>query len=129
MKDKTIIFFDGLCELCSRFVNFVLKRDKNEFFLFTSLQGETAKKYVSSKDIKNLKSIIVFEKGDLFKESRALKIIFKKLYPRISFFMFFIPPFIFNIFYRWIAKRRYNWFGKREQIYQIPQDLKKHFIP
>ena len=127
MTDKTILFFDGVCEFCSRFVAFVLKRDQKKDFLFSALQGETAKKYLELKDIQSLKSIVVFEKGRLFKESRALKVIFKKLYPRSSFLMVLIPEFIFDKLYQFIAERRYGWFGKKN--YKAPQGLEKHFLP
>ena len=127
MTDKTIIFFDGVCEFCSRFVAFVLKRDKKKDFLFSTLQGEAAKKYLDTKDIQSLKSIVVFEKGRLFKESQALKVIFKKLYPHSSFLMVLIPGFIFDKLYQFIAERRYHWFGKKN--YKAPQGLEKYFLP
>ena len=128
MKDKNIIFFDGVCELCDWFVNFVFKRDSQKQFLYAPLQGETAKTYLKAEDIQNLKSIIFFNQGILLKESHALKAILKKLYPRWAFLLALFPSVIFNLFYRLIAKRRYAFFGKKESLYQADSEQKKYFL-
>ncbi|MCZ0932134.1 MAG: DCC1-like thiol-disulfide oxidoreductase family protein [Oligoflexia bacterium] len=128
MKDKNIIFFDGVCELCDWFVNFVFKRDSKRQFLYASLQGETAKAYLQPADIQGLKSIIFFNQGAILKESCALKAIMKKLYPRLAPLLSLFPSFIFNIFYRFIAKRRYAFFGKKETGYQASPEQQKYFL-
>ena len=113
-KEKIILFFDETCELCSRFIQFVSKRDKNNFFLFAPLQGQTAKKHLELKDIENLSSLFVLKEAKLYREEQALKLILKKLYPYSSLLLGLIPSFLQNKMYRFIAKRRYQWFGKRE---------------
>ena len=129
MKDKNIIFFDGVCELCDWFINFIFKRDTKQQFLYTPLQGETAKALLKSEDFKSLKSIIFFKQGSILKESPALKAIMKKLYPRSAFLLSLFPNFIFNLFYRFMAKRRYAFFGKKNQLYQVTSIQKKYFLP
>ena len=129
MKSKNIIFFDGVCELCDWFVNFIFKRDTKKQFLYAPLQGKTAQTYVNKEDTQGLKSIIFFTEGKLLKESPALKSIMKKLYPRWTFFFVLLPDFIFNLFYRFIAKRRYTFFGKKENLYQSNKEQEKYFLP
>ena len=128
VKDKDIIFFDAVCELCDWFVNFVFKRDSKKQFLYAPLQGETAKTYLKPEDIQGLKSIIFFNQGLVLKESSALKAIIKKLYPRFSFWLSLLPNFIFNLFYRFFAKKRYALFGKKQTNYQTMPDQKKYFL-
>lgn len=132
-KNKIIIFFDEVCELCSRFIQFVSKRDKKKVFLFAPLQGETAKQRLDLKDIQTLNSIAVLKDGGVYREGRALKLILKNLYPYTFFLRFFLlwlnPPFFLNRVYRFIAKRRYDWFGKKEKKGEPPPDLKKSLLP
>ena len=44
--EKQPILFDGVCGLCNRAVDFVLREDRNQKFLFAPLQGETFKAFV-----------------------------------------------------------------------------------
>ena len=128
MQNKNIIFFDGVCELCDWFVNFVFKRDSKKQFLYAPLQGETAQSYLKKEDILGFKSIIFYHQGKILKESPALKAIMKKLYPHWAFLLAILPNLIFNLFYRFIAKRRYAFFGKKESLYQAKEKQKKYFL-
>ncbi|WP_286827645.1 thiol-disulfide oxidoreductase DCC family protein, partial [Maribacter sp. UBA4516] len=40
-KNKQLILFDGVCNLCNASVQYVIKHDKNNVFMFAPLQGET----------------------------------------------------------------------------------------
>jgi len=44
LNQHPIIFFDGVCGICNKFVDIILKSDKNEIFFFAPIQGETAKR-------------------------------------------------------------------------------------
>ena len=95
MPDKYIIFFDAQCNLCDRFINFIFKRDLKRRFLYAPLQGTTAKQYLKEKDIQDLKSIIVFKKGIILKETQAIKIIMKQLYSSWSILFSLLPSSFF----------------------------------
>src|SRR5207247_9951781 len=41
--EHPIIFFDGVCAMCNRFVDLILRADRREVFRFAPLQGETAR--------------------------------------------------------------------------------------
>jgi len=127
MKTQNIIFFDNQCQLCDRFVSYVSKRDVQKKFLYAALQGQTAKKLLTKEDIHSLKSIIFFQDGKILKESSALKAIMKGLYPKYTF-LFSILPF-FNLFYRFIAKRRYLLFGKKDSLHYPWSEKKKNLLP
>ena len=129
MQGKYIIFFDGQCNLCDRFVNFVFKRDPKKQFLYAPIQGQTAKQHLTKEDIESLKSIIFLKNGLALKEAPAIQAIFKQLYPRFSPLLSIIPFRFFNFFYRFIAKRRYNLFGKKDSLYQASEEQKRFFLP
>lgn len=109
-----IVFFDGMCNLCSSAVQFVLKRDKKAFFQFSSLQSDFAKKHLPE-NLTNMQSIVYLEKGQIFTQSTAVLKIVKHLdgcWP-ILYILIIIPKFIRDFIYNYIAKNRYKWFGKK----------------
>lgn len=117
-KENKILLFDGVCNLCNGAVNFILKRDKSKQFQFVSLQSEAGKDLVSKLELPEKLDSIIFLSGDnVFIESEAAIEITKLLPTPWNWFLIFkiIPVKLRNRMYRWIAKNRYNWFGKREK--------------
>ncbi|MFC2110048.1 thiol-disulfide oxidoreductase DCC family protein [Bacteroidota bacterium] len=122
---KPIILFDGYCNLCDRSVNFVLKRDSKEYFLFCALQTNKATKILSDLNhkLKDMKSIVLIENNKTYTKSTAALRIVKKLnygWPLLYAFII-IPPFIRNAVYDFVAKRRYTWYGKKDTC-RIPTE-------
>ena len=113
-KEQYIIFFDGKCNLCNNFVDYITKRDTNKLFTFSPLQEEIAQKLLEEKDIKDLESIVFWKKGNIFRASSALFEIMKLLYPRGVFVFKILPRSFYKFFYHIIAKNRYKLFGKRK---------------
>jgi len=67
-QSKGIILFDGICNLCNFWVNFIINRDKRNYFLFAPLQSETAK-YLTKKyniDTNKINSVILIEKNNYY---------------------------------------------------------------
>lgn len=44
VQRQPILFFDGVCGLCNRFVDFMLRADRQDRFRYAPLQGETARR-------------------------------------------------------------------------------------
>src|ERR1700757_233690 len=64
MTEQTIIFFDGVCGLCNRTVDFVLREDRDRNFLFSALQGETFQRIARDcPETMNVDSIFVYRPG------------------------------------------------------------------
>jgi len=128
---KPVLLFDGYCNLCSNSVVFVLKREKGDTFRFASLQSESAdkllKKINHKKDTPD--SIVLVENGEAyFRSTAALKVAKKLRRPWPLFYAFIIvPPLIRDWVYDVIAKRRYKWFGKKEQCFIPPEDMSYKF--
>lgn len=133
-ENKQLILFDGVCNLCNSSVQYVLKRDKKQQFLFTSLQGETAKSIIQhfNIDIAKMDSILLYssEKKIYYKSTAALKIAFKLGFPTNFLAGFLIiPTFIRNLVYNYIAKNRYKWYGKKDACYIPTPALNARFLP
>lgn len=118
---KSIIFFDGYCNLCNKAVNWVLSKDKKGVFQFASLQGSTAQTLIS-KQTESLDSIVLYHENKIFTHYRAVGMVYKQLpFPYSLGIIFYLLP---NFIYNWIAKNRYRWFGKRDTC-RIPSSAEK----
>ena len=126
----SIIYFDGVCNLCNHFVDFVLKYDKNDVLLFSSLQGKSAKTHLSESDL-SLDSVVLYENGMVYKKSAAVSKVLKKLkmpYNIIGYIYGIIPFFIADVIYDVVAKNRYKLFGKKETCRLPTANERKRFL-
>ena len=125
-NNKSIILFDGVCNLCNTSVQFILKHDQKKQFLFTSLQSDAATKLLLQFNYKNndLKSLILIEDNKIYIKSDAVLEIARKLDPLWNSFYAFkiIPKSIRNAVYDFVAKNRYKWFGKKDHcVFEITE--------
>lgn len=132
-KHKQLVLFDGVCNLCNSSIQYIINRDKKDLFLFAALQSDIGKKIVKDYNIDPLKtdSILLYipEKGIFTKSTAALKIA-KHLRLPVSLLRVFliIPAFLRNLVYDFIARNRYNWYGKKEECMIPTPELKSKFI-
>ncbi len=127
-----IILFDGVCNLCSGFLQFIYKRDKSGVFNYTWIQD---KRGIEILDWLNLPAnqsdtIVLIEHGQSSTKSTAfLKIVRHLKFPwpllRIGYL---IPVFIRDAIYDWVAKNRYQWFGKKGACMIPTGDLLERFL-
>jgi len=132
-KDKKIILFDGVCNLCNSSVQFVIEHDSKDIFRFVALQSELGQEILKHIGInpKNIDSIILYEPGvSYYYKSEAALQISKSLGGFFHFGTIFkiIPNGIRNQLYDYIAKNRYNWYGKKEQCMIPTDELKSKFL-
>jgi len=132
-KDKKIVLFDGVCNLCNSSVNTIISHDKNDVFRFASLQSDIglAIQKQLQLDASKLDSVILYEPGVAYyhKSTAALKIMnqfggFWKLTQ--AFYIF--PEALRNVVYNFIAKNRYKWFGKQDSCTIPTPELKAKFL-
>lgn len=132
-KDKQLVLFDGVCNLCNSSVNYVIKHDKGNIFKFAPLQGETGKKIINkfNLDTSQTDSILLYsdEKGLKIKSSAAMAIASKLGFPRNLLSIFYIiPPFMRNWVYDYVAKHRYKWYGRKDTCMIPTPELKEKFL-
>jgi len=127
-----VILFDGVCNLCSSTVQFVIKHDKKERFHFASLQSGYGQQVMQQFNLPpaTLSSFILFDGEQVFTRSTgALKVArqLNGLWPLLYGFIV-IPRFIRDAVYNFIAKNRYRWFGKKEACWLPTLALRARFI-
>lgn len=131
MEDK-IVLFDGVCNLCDNSVKFIIKRDKKGIFKMASLQSEVGKQLQEKygQDTSKVDSVMLIENGKLYTKSTAALRIAKNLDGAWKLFIVFmvIPSFIRDIFYDFIAKNRYKWFGKHDACMIPDKSIKSRFL-
>ena len=125
MQNHHIILFDGVCNFCNFWVNFIMSRDKNDTYQFAAMQSDFGKKLLQKFRLiaSDFDSFVLIVNDKHFTKSTAalmisknLKSIVKLLYPLII-----VPEPIRDFFYNLIAKNRYKFFGKRD-VCRIPTE-------
>lgn len=118
-----IILFDGVCNLCNRAVDLVIRHDRRREFRFASLQSPLAQLRLRELGHAGnpLDSIVLIDGDRLSTESTAILRIAARLswpWPLLSVF-WLVPRPVRDWVYRVVAKHRYRWFGQRQQC-RIP---------
>jgi len=132
-ENKKIILFDGICNLCNGFIQFVIKNDKKDNFRFVSLQSEYGQKIQNYLGINfyNPKSIILYQpEVAYFQKSEAVIEIIKNFrgFYRLFIVLRIVPVFFTDLIYDIVAKNRYRWFGKKNQCMIPTPELKSKFL-
>lgn len=127
-----IILFDGVCNFCNYWVNFILKRDKKNYFKFASLQSESGQALLKKNGLPkdDFDSFILIAENKIYKKSEAAFIVAKRLSGISKIILPFkiLPTRFTDLVYDFIANNRYKFFGKRE-FCRIPSpDEKNRFI-
>ncbi|MCC7402261.1 MAG: thiol-disulfide oxidoreductase DCC family protein [Chitinophagaceae bacterium] len=132
MPENPVILFDGICNLCNRSVLFIIKRDRKKKFLFASIQGEKGKDLFSKLNLplNDINSFVLIDKGKAYTRSSGALRVLKELGGkwRLWYACIIVPKFIRDGVYKWIAKNRYKWFGKKETCMTPAADLKERFL-
>jgi predicted DCC family thiol-disulfide oxidoreductase YuxK len=132
-KNKKVILFDGVCNLCNNAVKIVIKFDQKNTFLFAAIQSKSGKKIIEYLDIDTSKtdSIILYEPGVSYeiKSTAALNVMngFGGIW-RITTLAFIFPKVFRDFIYDYIAKNRYKWFGKKDNCMIPTTALKAKFL-
>ena len=127
-----VILFDGVCNLCNGFVQFVIKQDRRMLFKFASLQsvyGQGALKHFNL-DGKEFDTVLLYDVKKIYTRTDAALKIFNSLggiWKVFGLCRAFPRPFR-NFFYNSIAKRRYKLFGIRATCMAPAPELKERFV-
>ena len=131
-NEKNILLFDGICNLCNRLVQFVIKRDLKAKFRFAALQSKTGQALCLHMKLPmgDFNSIVYIRDGKcLFKSSAILHVLYDLGGVWKLFYAFIImPSFIRDFVYTIVAKTRYKVFGKRETCMIPSSEIKNRFL-
>jgi len=131
-EDGPIILFDGVCNLCSGFVQFVVPRDPGGTFRFASLQSDVGKELLGEHDLPTdeLESIVLIEGEESYVKSSAvirIATLLGGVYALLWPFQF-LPRFVRDRAYDFVADNRYRWFGKKDQCMIPDGDVQSRFV-
>lgn len=116
-ESRPILFFDGVCGLCNRFVDFVLKYDRHGRVAFAPLQGSTAAASLPDDLVRGLDTVVFLDGDRCQTRSSAIVRIFWRLGGAWSFLgtlLWLIPKPIRDVGYKIVARSRYRLFGQKE---------------
>src|SRR5262249_9133863 len=123
--------FDGVCNLCHAGVQFILKRDPQAKFRFAALQSAPAQNFLAVHPIKSAGDTMILVEGErvstestaALRIARYLKWPWPLLYAGIL-----LPRCLRDPIYRWVARNRYGWFGKREECWLPAPEFAGRFL-
>jgi len=125
-----IVFFDGVCGVCNKSVDFLLRVDRKAILRFSPLQGEHAHSTLPAERTLNLDTIVYLDGPALYVRSSAiLRILYdvggfwKVFYPLV-----FVPVSWRDWLYLALARNRYEWFGKKESCRVPTPEERSQFL-
>jgi predicted DCC family thiol-disulfide oxidoreductase YuxK len=126
------ILFDGVCNLCNGFVQFVIARDPTARLRFAALSSDAAQTLLREAGARAPfpDSIVLVEDGAVYFRSDApLRIARRLTFPwPLAYSLVLVPRFIRDRVYDFIAARRYRWFGRRDRCMVPTPELRARFI-
>jgi len=126
-----VVLFDGVCTLCNRTVDFIMRHDRARRFRYGSLQSERGRELLEQFNLSgdSLDSIVVIDESRVYRKSEAALHIARSLDApwRFVTVLRVLPRGLRDRVYDWIARHRYAWFGKRDTC-RIPTEAEKQLF-
>lgn len=115
MKPQLVIYYDGICFLCSNLVDFSMRHDHEKKIQYSPLQSNYAKRTLNMDETSDMDTVIVQQGDKVLQKSEAAFIILKFLNHPLQYLRFVIPRFLADKLYNLVSRKRYSWFGKKEK--------------
>lgn len=115
-KAHPIIAFDGICNMCNGYIQWLIKRDKEKLFRYTTLQSNEGTILKGASKVEGETLILVY-KDEIFTMSDASLKSMKLLggpWTIISW-LSIVPKSLRDLVYKWVSKNRYKLFGKKDE--------------
>ncbi|XWX04493.1 thiol-disulfide oxidoreductase DCC family protein [Aggregatilineales bacterium SYSU G02658] len=132
---QAVVLFDGVCNLCTGAVQFIIKRDPKGRFRFAALQSDYAQALLRKHNL-NIPldgrddTVALVEDGRVYTHSDAgLRIARHLSGPvRLAAPLIIVPRFIRDTVYRLIARHRYRIFGRQDTCWMPTPELRARFL-
>ncbi|MDO7849447.1 thiol-disulfide oxidoreductase DCC family protein [Hymenobacter sp. M29] len=130
------ILFDGVCNLCNGFVQFVIRHDAAGRFRFAALQSEAGRALLAAHGLAPTSlatdpdSVLLLSGGQLYSHSDAVLRIARGLGGiwQVAALARVLPRVWRDAAYRFVARHRYRWFGREESCWLPTPELKARFL-
>ncbi len=127
-----VLLFDGVCSLCDASVQFVIDRDQTALFRFASLQSEVGQRLAAEHGLAvgDLDTVMLIADGRAFVRSDAVIGVAARLGRPWSWLriMRAVPRPLRDALYRFVARNRLHWFGRRDDCRIPTPDLRARFL-
>lgn len=131
-NETNILLFDGVCNLCSKTVRFIIKKDPKAKFRFASVQSQSGQLLLTQLGLPldTFNSLIYIRDKRFYLKSTAVLKVLKELRGgwRLMYCLILLPQFIRDFVYDFVAKRRYFIFGKSETCWIPSQEYLDRFL-
>jgi predicted DCC family thiol-disulfide oxidoreductase YuxK len=129
---RATLYYDGDCGLCDRFVQFVLRHDRGEYFQFATLQSEAGREQLSRLGLpeNDLRTVMLVEEGNSYVRSTASLRVCRRLagfWPLLYAFIL-IPERWRDAAYTLVARNRKRWFRTPSACPVMPPEWRRRFI-
>jgi predicted DCC family thiol-disulfide oxidoreductase YuxK len=127
-----LVLFDGVCNLCSALVQFVIRHDPAAKFRFAALQSEIGREIFQNHDFDpvDLQTFVFVVDGRIFLRSDAAIEVISRFGGawRILRVFRFVPRALRDSIYTIVARNRYRWFGRKEVCMVPTPEIKERFL-
>lgn len=131
-ENKKIVLFDGVCNLCNKTIQTIIKNDTKDLFRFAPLQSDIGLQIVNERgiDTEKLDSVILIEPGEAYYNKSTAAIEIARHLKGYSWLKIFkpLPEGFRDVIYDFIANNRYKWFGKKESCMVPTPELQSLFL-
>lgn len=131
---RSVLVFDGVCVLCSTWVDFVLRHDRAGRYRFSAMQTPTGRALLTAHhlDPDDPRSFLLLEDGIAYTDTDGILRVLRSLgrgWSAVAVLIRIVPRFIRDPVYRWTARNRYRIFGRHAACRMPDPNLADRFLP
>jgi predicted DCC family thiol-disulfide oxidoreductase YuxK len=131
--DRVFVVFDTDCVLCSRWVSFLLRHERDQRMIFVSAWSSTglalASKHALSRADLNLTYLVIENSRPLTHSAAGLALVRRLKAPwRWLAALVVVPRPLRDRLYNWVARNRYAWFGRKDHCFVPPPGAQRRFV-
>jgi predicted DCC family thiol-disulfide oxidoreductase YuxK len=127
-----LVLFDGVCNLCTASVQFIIRHDRAGIFYFAPLQSDIGREICQSRglDPAAVETFMLISGGRILMRSDAAIEVVSRFGGAWKFVTIFrlIPRVARDWIYSTIARNRYRWFGRTDACMIPAPDVKARFL-
>lgn len=127
-----IVLFDGVCNLCNKSVQYIIRRDTDKKVYYAPLQSDIGQKILAANHLSTseFNTFIYVENGKIHtKSDAALRLSRILSWPTsLWYYLLLVPRFLRDFVYDIIARNRYRWMGKRDACMLPTPELRSRFL-
>lgn len=131
---QSVVVYDGVCLLCSRWVRFLLEHDHDGRYRFAAMQSDSGRQLLQRHglDPDSPFSMLLVEDGRGYTDTTAIARVLRGLPHRrwrwLSAPILLVPRAVRDVAYRFVARHRYRLFGRSDQCFAPTAEQRSRFI-